>query len=77
MKMTKHQLFALMTSDGSPTIRLPNGRIGVVSSIEREDGSGRSFNLTVKVSKPPRIGNGGTLAGWTQSSETIHVRMID
>lgn len=45
--MTKFQLFALLTSDGGKRVTLPDGNQGTLDSIQREDGSGRCFNLTV------------------------------
>ncbi|MFY4731168.1 hypothetical protein [Nitrospira sp. BLG_2] len=42
--MTKHQLYSALTGNGRISI---NGIPVILSSIQREDGSGRSFNLLV------------------------------
>lgn len=45
LKLTKMQLLNLLTSRGSPRVKLPDGRVGTVQSVQREDGSGRCFNI--------------------------------
>jgi len=66
-KMTKKELMSMLFCDGRQTNTFTsNGRqlFGVVKSIQREDGSGSSFNVGI----------------WnhdTQRQETIHVRTID
>lgn len=42
--MTKHQLYSALTGNGRISI---NGMACILSSIQREDGSGSSFNLMV------------------------------
>lgn len=42
--MTKHQLYSALTGNGRISI---NGMACILSAIQREDGSGSSFNLTV------------------------------
>lgn len=49
MTMTRWQLMSLLTTHGTATMTLPDGRTGCLNGIEREDGSGRSFNVTVNV----------------------------
>jgi hypothetical protein len=44
--MTKATLFALLTSSVPPRCCI-NGVRGVLKSIEREDGSGNTFNVTI------------------------------
>jgi hypothetical protein len=62
-RMTVYQLTQVLAARANHQVALPDGRRGYLRSIEREDGSGRSFNLYVNV------GNGKT--------ESIHVRTID
>ncbi len=49
MKATKWELFSLLAKPGEAEIDLPSFGKGILQSIEREDGSGASFTLTVKV----------------------------
>jgi hypothetical protein len=49
MTMTKWQLLSLLTTREVPYLTLPDNRQGVLDSVQREDGSGKSFNLTVKL----------------------------
>ena len=66
-KMTKNELMSMLFCDGRQTYTFTsNGRriFGVVHSIQREDGSGSSFNVSI----------------WnhdTQRQEIIYVRTID
>lgn len=71
MTMTKFQIFGLLTKDGTAKIRLPDGREGVLVSILRESGSGRSFMFTVNV--------GWRLTGTMSRPiiEEIHVETVD
>lgn len=71
--MTKFQLFALLTSAGKADVIMPDGRRGVLSSIQRKDGWGRSFNLTIDL---------GSYYSWEQQQvvgnlKNLHVRTID
>lgn len=61
--MTRYQLIAALMGgmDGARVTR-PDGRTGTLSSIQREDGSGHSFNLMVYI--------GGRL-------EQVYIRTID
>lgn len=65
MSMTKHQLstllFAQMSTVGSPTLTI-GGHTGILQSIRREDGSGRSFLLELRTNK---------------GLETVYVRTVD
>jgi hypothetical protein len=47
MSMPLSKLLSLLTQRGCAELVLPDGRVGYLNSIEREDGSGKSFNLTV------------------------------
>ena len=67
-QITKHQLVSLLFQADSKPITLAslNGRKaihGIVTAIEREAGSGSSFNVSL------RLPNGGI--------ETIYLRTID
>ena len=57
MNMTQEQLNALITCHGTPRVALPDGTIGIFSSLQREDGSGKRFNLTFTMPESLRIGN--------------------
>lgn len=46
--MTKWQLFNLLTTHGTANITI-KGVTGILDSIQREDGSGSSFILILKV----------------------------
>lgn len=59
--MTKFQLFALLAHDG-PRMVTVGGVTGLLSSLEREDGSGRCFNVTIYT---------------TDGMRTVFVRTID
>lgn len=61
---TKHQLFSLLATRGEADLLLPDKKVRILQSIEREDGSGSSFNLKVWNSTD-------------QKYETIYVRTID
>lgn len=43
--MTREQLLSLLTMNGTPIIKI-GGVPHILNSVEREDGSGRNFNLT-------------------------------
>lgn len=43
-------LFRMMGENGPAYIALPTGERGILQSVEREDGSGRSFNVTITLS---------------------------
>lgn len=43
--MTREQLLSLLTMNGTPIIKI-NGVPHILNSVQREDGSGRKFNLT-------------------------------
>lgn len=62
MHLTKFQLFALLTTKGDAFVKLPDGRIGILQSVERESSSGASFNVRVRVGR---------------QVETIYVRTVD
>jgi hypothetical protein len=70
-QMTKFQLFALLTADKTPAVTMPDGRPGILQAIQREDGSGKSFNLTVNV------GGAWVCGQMVTQYETLHVRTID
>lgn len=48
--MTKYQLLSALVSPATPYITLPDGTRGILSAVERESGSGSSFNVTLDVS---------------------------
>lgn len=64
---TKLYLFAYLALDGSYEVELVDSQgkhhLGTVQSIQREDGSGSSFNVT--------------MSKYGVTSETIHIRTID
>ena len=66
--MTKWYLFSLLSQEGSKTATIRdvnyNYHDGIVVGIEREDGSGRSFNVKLYRSSD-------------QKQVNIHVRTID
>ena len=67
LTITKHKLAqALFTTSVSGSIHINNVNFISICSIEREDGSGHSFNVTGYV-----VDNDG----WTQ--KTIHVTTVD
>lgn len=45
--MTKFQLFSLLAQKGTSSVQLNDGSVGILTSIEREDGSGSSFMVRV------------------------------
>lgn len=47
-EMTKWELIEAMMGRAG-VVTLPDGQKGILQSVEREDGSGRSFNLRVLV----------------------------
>lgn len=51
--MTKFQIFALLTQEGSNAACVTDSRgyqwWGIPRSVERESGSGRSFNVTIQL----------------------------
>lgn len=49
MTMTKYELMQHLFRTSSEPILLPDGLRAFVQSVQREDGSGKSFNLTVYV----------------------------
>ncbi len=51
IRLTKYQLAQyLFTSQGErDTLLLPDGKRAIVQSVQRESGSGRSFNIGVAV----------------------------
>lgn len=48
--MTKYQLISALVSSETPYITLPDGTRGILTAIQRESGSGSSFNVTLDVS---------------------------
>jgi len=66
--MTKFQLLKLLTTSGTASVILPDGRPGIVESIKREDNSGCSFILNINL--------GWSWAGGKETS-TFHVKTID
>lgn len=62
MTMSKFQLAALLFTKGEATITLPDGRQGIVQSVLRESGSGRSFMVAVLVGR---------------TVESVYVKTID
>jgi hypothetical protein len=66
--MTKWQLFECMTCKGSQLVSVIDSsnrkHTGIITSIQREDGSGSSFNVTM-------------LEQGKYMSVTFHVRTID
>ena len=46
--ITEKQLVNLLRRSGEAKVRLPCGKVGILKSVEREDGSGNSFNLHVQ-----------------------------
>jgi hypothetical protein len=67
--MTKFQLFMALTTKGAATISFPDhfGVTGILQSVQREDGSGSSFNVTIL-----RVTPSGR-----NVRETYYVRTID
>ena len=50
--MTRQQLACLLFNvEHTPYITLPDGRRGILSSIQREDGSGHCYNITVNIDR--------------------------
>ena len=45
--MRKVELFALLTSKKTPYVTI-KGQTGILQSVQREDGSGNSFNLAIR-----------------------------
>lgn len=45
--MSREMLFLLLTAKG-PVVATVAGVKGIVLSVEREDGSGRAFNVTLR-----------------------------
>jgi hypothetical protein len=43
---TRAELFAALAERGCQTVRVA-GVVGILDSVQREDGSGRSFNVTL------------------------------
>lgn len=70
MTMTQAQLLSLLTHQGAPAVSLPDGRKGYLHAVQREDGSGRSFNVTVMVPGGWRLGAPGNQLAVT---EPVHV----
>lgn len=59
--MTKFTLFSLLATDRSQVVTISGVR-GILSAVQREDGSGSSFNVTL----------------WTPHGyKTVHVRTVD
>ena len=50
--MTKYQLFAALVA-GQGSVLTVAGVTGLIQSVQREDGSGRSFNVTLLVNGKP------------------------
>lgn len=50
MIVTQEWLFSLMTMPKPYTVKFGDV-VGIVSSIEREDGSGKSFNVTLNTTE--------------------------
>jgi len=59
--MTKYTLFTLLATSEAKEVTI-NGISGYLSAIQREDGSGSSFNVTLNTSK---------------GKQTVHVRTVD
>jgi hypothetical protein len=59
--MTKYTLFSLLAASNAEPVTI-NGIKGYVSAIQREDGSGRCFNVTLNTSK---------------GKQTVFVRTVD
>jgi hypothetical protein len=65
---SKFQLFSALAEQGQSWINLPKfGRV-ILCSVEREDGSGHNFNLTIRVPNAD---------GLTFFHQTAFVRTID
>lgn len=62
-QFTKFQLFSLLGSKNTPVVTI-NGVTGVLNSIQREDGSGSSFNVRL-------------VCTTTAQSKMVYVRTID
>lgn len=54
--MTKWQIMAFLTHDGTPEVVLPDGRRAVVQGFRRESCSGRSFMMTVSADCGRKVG---------------------
>ena len=61
MIFTKSMLWSLLAAPEPRTVTI-KGVTGIVSAVEREDGSGRSFNVTMNTKK---------------GKVTVHVRTVD
>jgi hypothetical protein len=71
--VTRFQLFDVLTA-GSGKLHVLGERMGYVQSVEREDGSGRSFNVRMRVRQ--WLGTGpNSPYRWVE--ETFHVRITD
>ena len=66
--MTKFQLFRLLSQSGGHLTTV-NGVTGILCCVEREDGSGRSFNVKMRT-----LESGVNLE---QKCVMVHVRTID
>lgn len=66
MQLTKWQLLSLLTTcRGAATVLIDSHgarHSGILQSVQREDGSGRSFNVTLSTAR---------------GNVTIHVRTVD
>jgi hypothetical protein len=51
MRLTKFQLASLLFTHGTANLPLPDGRVGIVQSVTRESGCGRSFLVEVLVGR--------------------------
>jgi hypothetical protein len=67
--MTKFVLFSTLAQKGEAWITLPNGQYGILQSVQRENGGGSGFNVTI-TQYPPGCGYDGV-------TRTYYVRTID
>lgn len=74
MTLTKFQLSSLQFSPTTPWMKLADGRYGILQSVLREDGSGRSFVVTVSV---PRQTPHNQQQAQLNETQSFHVRTID
>jgi hypothetical protein len=52
--MTQKELIDAMTREGPASVRIL-GECGILQSVQREDGSGRSFNVTVLTKEGEKV----------------------
>ena len=49
VSLSAQELVDMLLSPITPQVMLPDGRVGIIDSVQREDGSGRSFNVRIDI----------------------------